>query len=365
MTRLKKGSVLVLVGTRKGAFAFRSDARRKNWKIEGPWFAGNQIHHFIFDPRDGGALFAAVNNDWFGADVHRSFDWGGTWTASESGVRYAADSGLSVKRVWHVRPGRAGEPGVVYAGVDPAGLFRSNDRGAAWEEVAGLNRHNTREKWTPGAGGLILHSILLPPERPKRIYVAISAAGVFSSDDAGKTWHPRNKNTRADFLPTKYPEVGQCVHKMVLAPGSGDLLYQQNHCGVYRSESAGENWTDISKGLLSRFGFPMVAHPRESKTIWVVPHIGAEFRVCPQGALAVYRSTNAGRSWSKQARGLPARDTYVTVLREAMSSDTLDPAGVYFGTQTGQLYYSRDEGRQWSLLAGSLPQIFSVEAAVV
>jgi photosystem II stability/assembly factor-like uncharacterized protein len=365
MQRPRKGSILVLVGTRKGAFAFSSDARRKTWKIEGPWFAGNQIHHFVRDDRDHGTLLVAVNNDWFGPDIQRSSDWGRTWKPTQGGVRYGKDSGLSVKRIWHVRPGRPTEPGVVYAGVDPAGLFRSGDNGATWEEVTGLNRHETREKWTPGAGGLILHTVLLPPGRPERIYVAISAAGVFRSVDAGKTWQPRNQNTRADFLPQKHPQVGQCVHKLVFSAGPADLLYQQNHCGVYRSESGGDDWIDISNGLPSRFGFPMVAHPREPRTVWVIPHISAEFRVCPDGAVAVYRSTSGGRTWSKQARGLPARNAFLTVLREAMSTEACDPAGIYFGTQTGQLFYSRDEGRQWGLLADHLPPILSVEASVV
>ncbi len=365
MPKPPKGSVIVLVGTRKGAFLCRSDKRRRNWKIEGPWFTGNMIHHFIYDPRGRGALFAAVNNDWFGSDLHRSADWGRTWQKTNDGIRYAADSGLSVKRIWHIRPGRLSEPGVVYAGVDPAGLFRSSNGGAAWEEVLGLNRHPTRDKWTPGAGGMILHTILLPPENPERIYVAISAAGVFRSDDGGKSWQPRNKNTRADFLPTTFPEVGQCVHKLVLAPGSADLLYQQNHCGVYRSESAGDDWADISKGLPSRFGFPMAVHPRDSRMIWALPHVGAEFRVFPKGAVVAYRSTNGGRTWSKQTRGLPGRNAYLTVLREAMSTDTCDPAGVYFGTQNGQLFFSRKEGSEWQALAEFLPPIQSVEAAVV
>ena len=366
MAKPKRGDVQLLVGTRKGGFILRSDARRKNWKIEGPLFRGLQVHHFIRDPRDGArTLFAATFSDWFGCDIQRSTDGGRSWLRTEGGVRYAEDAGLSVKCVWHIRPGRASERGVVYAGVDPAGLFRSEDGGVTWSEVRGLNRHATRSKWNPGAGGLIVHTIVLDPAEPKRMYVAISAAGVFRSDDGGATWEPRNKNTRADFMPDKFPELGQCVHKLVLAPGSSTRLYQQNHCGMYRTDSAGDDWKDISSGLPSRFGFPIAVHPREADTIWVIPAVGPEFRACPDGCLAVWRSTNAGRTWKKQTRGLPTRNAHVLVLREAMSTDAGDPAGVYFGTETGQLYASRDEGRSWAEIADFLPPIISVEAATL
>lgn len=365
MVKPKRGSVVVLVGTRKGAFIFRSDARRKTWALDGPHFAGFNVHHFILDPRDREALYAATYTEWWGADIQRSRNWGRTWRRTKGGVRYEKESGLSVKCAWHIRPGRAGEPGVVYAGVDPAGLFRSEDGGAAWDEVRGLNRHPTRKQWAPGAGGLIVHTILLDPINLQRMFVAISAAGVFRSDDGGNTWQPRNRGTRADFLPNKFPEVGQCVHKMVQAPGSSDLLYQQNHCGVYRSDSGGDKWSDISRGLPARFGFPIAVHPRDSKIIWVVPHVSAYMRACPHGCMAVYRSTTGGRTWQKQTRGLPTRHAHLTVLREAISTDECDPAGLYVGTETGQLFYSRDEGRQWHLLADFLPPVLSVEAAEV
>jgi hypothetical protein len=288
MAKLKKGDLHLLVGTRKGGFVLRTDARRMKWIVEGPLFPGRQVHHFIRDSRDGGdALFAATFNDWFGSDDQRSTDGGRTWKPTEGGVRYAEDAGLSVKCIWNICPGRASEPGVVYAGVDPAGLFRSEDGGATWAEMRGLNRHETRPQWNPGAGGLIVHTIILDPANPARMFVAISAAGIFRSDDGGTTWIPRNKNTRADFLPDKFPEVGQCVHKAVLAPGSSTQLYQQNHCGMYRTDTAGDSWKDISRGLPSRFGFVVAVHPRKPDTIWVIPAVGAEFRACPGGCLAV------------------------------------------------------------------------------
>ncbi len=364
MAKPRKGSVVVLAGTRKGAFVFRSDARRKTGALEGPHFAGQTVHHFILDPREPQMLYATTYTDWWGGDIQRSRDWGRNWEKTKGGVRYDKDSGLSVKCVWHIRPGHASEPGVLYAGVDPAGLFRSEDGGATWDEVRGLNRHATRAKWMPG-GGLIAHTIILDSAEPQRIFVGISAAGVFRSDDGGRTWTPRNKGTLADFLPEKFPEFGQCVHKIAQAPGAANLLYQQNHCGVYRTESSGDAWTDISEGLPSRFGFPIAIHPRDAKTIWVLPLVSPEMRACPDGCLAVYRSTTGGRTWQKQTRGLPTRNAHLTILREAMSTDASDPAGLYFGTQTGQLFYSRDESKQWHLMADFLPPILSVEAAVV
>jgi photosystem II stability/assembly factor-like uncharacterized protein len=366
MPRGKTKRVQVLVGTRKGAFVFTSDQRRRSWKVDGPHFAGQSVYHFVCDGRgDGPLLFAAVNNAWFGSDVHRSHDGGRTWKPTRGGLRFEEDSGLSTKFIWHIRPGRSEEPGVVYAGVDPAGLFKSEDGGESWAEVKGLNRHATRSRWTPGAGGLIVHTILLDPANKQRMYVAISAAGVFRSDDGGASWQPRNKNTRADFLPDKFPDLGQCVHKLVMAPGKPERLYQQNHCGVYRTEDAADNWKDIAKGLPSRFGFPIAVHPHDPDTIWVIPMVGAEMRACPGGEMAAYRSTDAGRHWSKQGRGLPSHDAYLLVLREAFSTDECDPAGLYFGTETGELFCTSNEGSQWRLLANFLPPILSVETALV
>lgn len=361
MKKLRKNDVLLLVGTAKGAFIFRSDAKRKKWSVDGPLHKGCMCHHFTFDPRDRETLFAATYTEWWGGDIQRSRDGGRTWEKTKDGIRYEESSGLSVKCMWHVHPGGANEPNVVYAGVDPAGLFRSEDGGVTWAEVKGLNRHDTRGRWTPGKGGLILHSIVPDPRDTKKMHVGISAAGVFYTEDGGATWQPRNRGTRADFLPNKLPDLGQCVHKLLPA-ADGARLYQQNHCGVYRSDSSGENWTDISKGLTSRFGFCMGTHPRDNDTVWVIPITGAEFRACPDGKLTVFRSRNAGRTWQRAAKGLPDRNAHLLVLREAMSVDAADPAGVYFGTSTGQLFHTRNEGNEWRMLADFLPPIYSVEA---
>ncbi len=360
MTRLKKGNVLLLVGTSKGGFILRSDARRKKWAVEGPLFAGLMVHHFTLDPRDCETFYAATYSEWWGCDIQRSRG-GRKWHRTKGGVRYEPDAGLSVKCVWHIHAGNESEPGVVYAGVDPAGLFRSEDSGVTWSEVKGLNRHETRNRWMPGKGGMILHSIVPDAHDARKMHIAISAAGVFYTEDGGATWQPRNRGTLADFLPVKYPDLGQCVHKLLSAPG-GNALYQQNHCGVYRSDSGGERWKDISKGLPSRFGFCMGVHPREAGTAWVVPMESSQFRANPDGKLSAFRSRDGGRSWQRAAKGLPERNAHLLVLREAMSVDSADPAGVYFGTSTGQLFYTRNEGNDWNLMADFLPPVFSVEA---
>ena len=240
MPRQKMGreaGVRLLVGTRKGAFVFSSDRRRRDWRIDGPFFKGWEVHHLNYDPRRGG-LFAAISTSWWGNDLQVSHDWGRTWRKTSRGLNFAPQAGLSVKRIWNICPGRSSEPDVVYAGVDPGALFRSDNDGKEWYEVKSLTEHPTRERWTPGAGGLMVHTIVLDPQNVTRMYVGISAAGCFRTDDGGKSWQPLNRGVRADFLPNKFPEVGQCLHKMVMDPNRSDVLYQQNHCGVYRSDNA-------------------------------------------------------------------------------------------------------------------------------
>lgn len=267
-----------------------------------------------------------------------------------------------MRSVWQVAPAH----GALYAGVEPAGLFRSDDGGATWSHVEGLTRHPTRESWQPGAGGLICHTILAHPSDRRRMWVAISAVGCFATEDGGETWETRNRGVRADYSPDPYPEIGLCVHKMVTAPGEPDRLYQQNHCGTYRSDDAGRSWVCLDEGLPSTFGFPMVAHPRDPATVFTIPLNGAEHgRFPPDGSLAVWTTNDRGSSWRALRDGLPQSNAFFGILRDAMATDALEPFGIYFGTNTGKLYASADEGGGWSQIADLLPPIYSVATAVV
>jgi photosystem II stability/assembly factor-like uncharacterized protein len=351
----------LLVGTRKGLFVLDGDTSRDEWHVRGPLCDGWPMHDAIFDPRTG-SIYAGGGSNWYGPAVWRSDDLGETWTHSSEGLTYG-DDGPKVATVWNVTAG----PDALYAGVEEAGLFRSRDAGATWQHVEGLTNHPSRPEWVPGNGGLILHSIVPHPTDADRLWVGISAVGAFETQDGGATWQTRNKGVRADFNPdNRYPEFGQCVHKLVMAADGGGHLYQQNHCGVYRSFDGGRQWEEITPGLPSQFGFPMGAHPRDPKTVWTIPLTEPEAgRLMPEGHAAVWRTHDGGDTWIRSDEGLPKHDAYVGVLREAMAVDRLDPVGVYFGTSTGQLYGSRDEGRSWRLIADNLPSIWSVEAAVV
>lgn len=352
--------VLLLVGTRKGGFILESDAERRDWRIRGPLCEGWPIHDMTHDPSSG-ALYAAGGNEWYGPAVWRSDDLGETWSHSSEGIAYG-DEGPKIRKLWNVTPAH----GSLYAGADPAGLFRSDGGGATWRHVGGLRDHPTRPEWEGGAGGLCLHSIVPHPTDPQRLWVAISAVGTMHTTDGGATWTLQNNGVRACYRPDPYPEFGQCVHKLAMAPGDPALLYEQTHCGVYRSSDGGASWQEITAGLPSQFGFPMVVHPRDPRTIWVVPLNGdQEGRYMPDGRAAVWRSRDGGDSWSDLRAGLPQENAYLGVLREAMAVDRLDPAGVYLGTGTGQLFASPDEGEHWSLVADFLPPIWSVDVAVV
>jgi photosystem II stability/assembly factor-like uncharacterized protein len=353
---------MLLLGTPKGAFILDSDGSRREWRVREPVCGGWPVHDISVDRRSG-ALLAGAGSPWFGPAVWRSDDLGATWSHSSEGISYG-DDGPKVATVWNVT---AGIDGTIYAGVEPAGLFRSSDGGATWSHVEGLTNHPTRPDWQPGAGGLILHSIVPHPTDPQRLWVGISSVGVFETRDGGATWQTRNKGTRAEFNPAdRYPEWGQCVHKLVMAANGGEQLYQQNHCGVYRSRDGGQVWEEITGSLPSDFGFVMTAHPRDRGTAWTIPLTDpTEGRLMPQGAAAVWRTNDGGDTWQRGSDGLPQQDAYVGVLREAMAVDRLDPVGVYFGTSTGQVYGSADEGRSWIKVVDNLPPIWSVEAHVV
>jgi photosystem II stability/assembly factor-like uncharacterized protein len=352
--------VRLLVGTKKGAFILESDATRADWKLRGPLCEGWPIHDLIVEPGSG-AILAAGGSPWYGPAVWRSEDGGESWAHSSSGMTYG-DDGPPIPTVWSL----AAADSSLFAGVEPAGLFRSEDRGTTWTHVEGLTNHPTRSTWQPGAGGLILHSIVPHPTDPARTWVGISSVGTFETRDGGASWEPRNKGVRAGFNPDPYPVTGQCVHHLVAAAGEPDTLYQQNHCGVYRSDDGGASWIEITEGLPSEFGFPMVTDPRDPDTAWVIPLNGADKgRFMPDAHAAVWRTRDRGASWTRSDDGLPTHDAYLSVLREAMARDTLDPVGIVFGTSTGQLWQSTDEGDSWRMITDTLPEIWAVEAVVV
>jgi len=354
--------VLVLVGTKKGAFILESDRARQRFDLRGPFCATWPIQHVVADATSG-AIYAAGGNAWFGPAVWKSTDLGETWGHSSAGLAYA-DGEEPVKSVWSLAQGQD----ALYAGVEPAGLFRSLDGGETWSHVAGLRAHPSRPHWQPGGGGLILHSIVPHGGDAGKIWVGISSAGVFFTGDGGATWEPRNRGTRADYMPEdqRYPEVGQCVHNIVLAPGGSDRLYQQNHCGMYRSDDGGRQWSSIEAGLPSSFGFPAAAHPRDPDTLFLVPLNGdIKGRFVPEARAAVWRTRDGGASWTDLRAGLPQQNAYFGVLRQALATDRLDPAGVYFGTGGGALFASADEGDSWTCIAQHLPTISSVETLVI
>lgn len=365
--RGSSGDVVLMVGTTKGAFLLRSDGSRERWQMDGPHFPGEEVYAMAMDQRGGRpVLWAAPGSAFFGTTLRRSHDLGATWSGKDRHpVRFPEDSGLALSRIWQIQPGRDGEPERLFLGVEPTCLFESSDGGESWAPVAGFMNHEHRPLWQPGNGGLCMHTVLPHPQDSRRMLVAFSTGGVYGTDDGGASWRPRNRGVRAEFLPEKHPEFGQCVHKVVHHPSRPERLFLQNHWGLYRSDDWGESWQDVANGVPSDFGFAMAAHPSDPDTVYIVPLEADGFRCTPDAKLRVYRTRDAGASWEPLARGLPQEDAYETVLRDGLCTDALPSAGVYFGTRSGKLYASRDDGDSWSLVRDGLPPVVCVKAAVL
>jgi photosystem II stability/assembly factor-like uncharacterized protein len=363
----RDGDVLLLVGTMKGLFLFSSGRSRRAWRMAGPFFPGRSVYAAAYDGRAGRSrIWAAPASMHWGAELAWTDDFGKSWSRPETPlVRFPEEAGATLKNIWQIVPGRADSPNTLYCGVEPSALFESRDDGKSWTLNAGLWAHPHRDKWMPGGGGLCLHTVLVDPAREGRLTVASSTGGVYRTDDGGRGWQARNRGVRAEFLPEPHPEFGQCVHKIVQHAAAPGRLYLQNHWGLYRSDDAGDTWKDIAHGVPSDFGFCMGVHPRDPETVFIVPLHSDEFRCTPEGKLRVYRTRDGGVSWQASTRGLPQKDAFETVVRDAMGVDPLVPAGVYFGTRSGKLYGSRDEGSSWKLLHEGLPPIVCVKAAAI
>jgi hypothetical protein len=367
--------VRLLVGTQKGAFILTSDGRRKNWKVSGPHFGGWEIYHLNGSAADPDRLYLSQSTDWFGQVMQRSDDGGETWETVGNEFLYDGDPGThqfydgsqhpwEFARVWHLEPS-PDDPDTVFAGVEDAALFRSNDGGGTWQEMPGL-REAKGHLWSPGAGGLCLHTIVLDPEDPKRIYVAISAAGVFRTDDGGETWRPINEGLVSRYeIPEEKADVGHCVHRITMHPSNPEVLFMQKHWDVMRSDDSGETWHEISGNLPSDFGFPIAVHAHEPETIYVIPIKSDSEHYPPDGKLRVYRSKTGGGQWEALSKGLPQENCYVNVLRDSFSVDTLDPCGLYFGTTGGEVYASSDSGDSWMPIVQDLPRVMSVEVQTI
>jgi len=390
--------VRVLVGTKKGAFILTSDAKRDKWTVDGPHFAGWEVYHMKGSPADPNRIYASQTSGWFGQIMQRSDDGGKTWHTpgskpedlqgehgmpkGESNKFVYDEKGAPLtthqhfdgtqkpwvfKRVWHVEPSPS-NPDVAFAGVEDAAIFRTTDAGKSWHEMTGLRGHGTGPQWSPGAGGLGTHTILIDPRNENRMYCAISAAGAFRSDDAGKTWKPINKGLRSEYIPQEDAEVGHCVHRIAFHPSNTDTVYMQKHWDVLRTDNAGDQWHEVSGNLPSDFGFPIDVHAHEPETIYVVPILSDSLHYPPDGKLRVYRNKTGGRdinAWEPLVSGLPQKDCFVNILRDAMCVDSCDPCGIYFGTTGGQVYGSANGGDSWQPLVRDLPAVLSVEVQVV
>jgi photosystem II stability/assembly factor-like uncharacterized protein len=364
--------VRILVGTRKGAFVLESDGKRERWDVSGPHFGGWEMYHLKGSPADPNRVWASQNTGWFGQLIQRSDDGGRTWGPVGNKFAYDGTPGTHLwydgtphpwefARVWHLEPSPT-DPDTVYAGVEDAALFRSTDGGRSWTELPGLRRHDSAPGWQPGAGGMCLHTILIDPRDPRRLFAAISAAGAFRSDDGGATWRPINKGLHSEGIPDPHAEVGHCVHRIAQHRARPNVLFMQKHWDVMRSDDAGDTWREVSGNLPSDFGFPIDVHAHEPETVYVVPIKSDSEHYPPDGRLRVYRSRTGGNEWEPLTNGLPQRDCYVNVLRDAMSVDSLEPCGIYFGTTGGQVYGSADGGDTWAPIVRDLPAVLSVEA---
>jgi photosystem II stability/assembly factor-like uncharacterized protein len=377
--------VRVLVGTKKGAFILTSDGKRQKWDINGPHFAGWEIYHLKGSPVDPNRLYASQTSGWFGQIIQRSSDGGKTWETPGGGMTtapgempkgesnrfvYVGNPGTHMwydgtphpwefKRVWHLEPSLS-DPNACYAGVEDAAIFKTTDGGTTWTELPAL-RACSGPKWQPGAGGMGLHTILIDPSNPNRIYIAISAAGCFRTDDGGKAWKAINRGLKSQYIPDPDAEVGHCVHRIAMHPSRPNVLFMQKHWDVMRSDDAGDNWREVSGNLPSDFGFPIDVHAHEPETVYVVPIKSDSEHYPPEGKLRVYRSRTGGNEWEALTKGLPQQDCYVNVLREAMAVDSLDKCGIYFGTTGGQVYASADAGDNWAAIVRDLPAVLSVE----
>jgi photosystem II stability/assembly factor-like uncharacterized protein len=371
----RKGSrvstVRVLVGTRKGAFILTADGKRDDWRVSGPHFPGWEIYHVKGSPAEPNRLYASVSTGWFGQLIQRSDDGGESWEPVGNDFSYQGEPGLhqwydgtarpwEFTRVWHLEPS-LDDPETVYAGVQDAALFRTNDGGHSWAELPGLRTHDSGPRWAPGAGGMCLHTLLIDPSNAQRMYAAISAAGAFRSEDAGETWRPINQGLKSEGIPDPEAEVGHCVHRIAMHPSRPDVLFMQKHWDVMRSDDGGERWSEVSGNLPTDFGFPIDVHAHEPDTIYVVPITSDSHHFPPEGKLRVYRSRTGGDEWEPLTAGLPQQHCYVNVLRDAMAVDQLDDCGVYFGTTGGQVYASADAGDHWTALVRDLPAVLSIE----
>jgi len=386
--------VRVLVGTRKGAFILSSDGKRKTWHVSGPHFGGWEIYHVKGSPADPNRIYVSQTSGWFGQVIQRSDDGGKTWAPpgtkpedlmgpdgmpkGESNMFVydtSATSGKALtthqwydgtqhpwefKRVWHLEPSLS-DPDTVYAGVEDAALFRTTDGGKSWHELAGLRGHGTAPQWAPGAGGMCLHTILLDYANPNRMFIAISSAGAFRTDDGGKNWKPINRGLHSQYIPNPEAEVGHCVHRIAMHKSRPNVLFMQKHWDVLRSDNGGDSWHEVSGNLPTDFGFVVDVHAHEPETVYVIPITSDSLHYPPEGKLRVYRSRKGGNDWEALTDGLPQRDCYVNILRDAMAVDSLDPCGVYFGTSGGQVYASADSGNHWMLIVRDLPPVYSVE----